>query len=93
MALPGVKGLFSNIPEKGLVEWGLIREGGLFTKSNDLDTNDSFSIPLLCILRIQHTMIRVKCLHSAQFYPKPHRNEDASLFSNINGKSLVISGI
>ena len=35
----------------------------------------------------------VKCINLAQFYPKPHHNEDASLFSKIKGKSEVISGI
>ena len=46
---------------------GLITEGGLLTKSNDIDTNDSFSVVLLHILRIQHTILQVKCINSAQF--------------------------
>ena len=39
-----------------MIERGLIREGGLLRKSNDMDTNDSFSLLLLHILQIQHTI-------------------------------------
>ena len=45
---------------KGLIseskEGGLIRKGDFFTKSNDMDMNDTFSVRLLHILWIQHTI-------------------------------------
>ena len=44
--------LISDAPE------GLIREGGSFTKSNEMDTNNSSSVLSLHILQIQHTVLR-----------------------------------
>ena len=85
--------IISDTPEGGLIERGLIREGGLFTKSNDMDTNDGFSVHLLHILRIQHTILRVKCINSAQVLSQPNQNKDASLFSELNEKSLIISRV
>ena len=55
-----------------------------------MDTNDSSSVLLLYILRIQHTILWFKSINSAQFCPKPYQNEYASLFIEVNGKSLVI---
>ena len=42
--------------------------GGLFTKLNGHDINDSFSVRLLCIFRNQHTILRVKYPNLALFY-------------------------
>ena len=68
---------------EGLIERGPTTEGGSFTKSDDKDiySYDSFSVPLLHILQIQHTTGRVKNINSTQFYPKPGQNEHAGLFS------------
>ena len=51
----------------GLKERGLIREGGLFTKSNDKDIFDSFSVLLSHILRNQHTILRLNYINLTQF--------------------------
>ena len=56
----------SGTPEGGLKERGLIREGGLFTKSNDNDLYDSFLVVLSNILQIQYAILRVKCMNSMQ---------------------------
>ena len=61
-------GLFNFGPSRG----GLIREGGLFTKSSDKDIFGSFSVLLSHILRNQHTILRLLIQHS--FYPKPYLN-------------------
>ena len=47
--------LTSDLPEGGLIERGLIREEGLFTKSNDKDIFGSFSVLYLifCGINIQ----------------------------------------
>ena len=56
------------LPEVGLTEKGLIREeGGLFTKSSDKDTFDSFSLLLSHILQSQHTILWLKYINSTQF--------------------------
>ena len=48
-------GLFNFGPSRGgLIKRGLIREGGLFTKSSDKDIFGSFSVLLCHILRNQH---------------------------------------
>ena len=62
----------SHITVGGLINFGHSRggpnrEGGLFTKLNDLDTNGSFSVLLLHILQIQHTILGVKSINSTQF--------------------------
>ena len=65
--------LISNLAEGGLIERGLIREGGLFslfTKSSDKDIFGSFSVPLSHILRNQHTILRLKYINSTQFLSK-----------------------
>ena len=49
------------------MERGLIREGGLFTKSSDKDIFGSFSVLLSHILRNQHTILRLKYINSTQF--------------------------
>ena len=59
--------LISNLPEGGLIERGLIREGGLFIKSSDKDIFGSFSVLLSHILRNQHTILRLKYINSTQF--------------------------
>ena len=51
--------LIMDAPEGGLIERGLIRERGLFTKSDDKDIFDSFSGVAPHILRNQHTILRV----------------------------------
>ena len=45
----------------------VIREGDLFKKLDDKDINDSFISLLSHISRIQHTILRVKYTHLAQF--------------------------
>ena len=59
--------LISDLPEGGLIERGLIREGGLFTKSSDKDIFGSYSVLSSHILRNQHTIIRLKYINSTQF--------------------------
>ena len=39
-------------------------------KSNGKDAQDSFLVPLRYILRMQHTILRVKYIISTQFYPE-----------------------
>ena len=53
--------------EGGLIERGLIREGGLFTKSSDKDIFGSFSVLLSHVLWNQHTNLRLKYINSTQF--------------------------
>ena len=48
--------LISDLLAGGLIERGLIREGGLFTKSSGKDIFGGFSVLLPHILRIQHTV-------------------------------------
>ena len=48
--------LISDAPDGDLIERGLIIEEGLCTESNEMDMNKSFSVLLLHILRIQHTI-------------------------------------
>ena len=60
--------LILNLPEEGLNrEGGLLERGGLFTKSSEKDIFGSFSVPLFPILRIQHTIFRLKYTDSTQF--------------------------
>ena len=47
---------------------GLIREGGLFTKSNDKDISGSFSVVLSLILRNRHIIPRLKYIYSTQSF-------------------------
>ena len=59
-------------PLGGLFNFGsskgeLIREGGLFTKSSDWDTFDSFPVLLPHILRNQLMILRLKYINSTQF--------------------------
>ena len=56
-------GLFNFGPSRG----GLIREGGLFTKSSDKDIFGSFSVLLSHSLRNQGTILRLKYVNSTQF--------------------------
>ena len=50
-----------------LPEGGLLERGGLFTKSSEKDIFGSFSVLLFHILRIQHTIFRLKYTNSTQF--------------------------
>ena len=60
--------LISDRPEGGgLIERGLIREGGLFTKFSHKDIFGSFSVLSSHILHIQHTIFLPKCINSTQF--------------------------
>ena len=60
--------LISDLPEGGLNrEGGLLERGGLFTKSSEKDIFGSFSVLLFHILRIQHTILRLKNTNSTQF--------------------------
>ena len=52
------------------MERGVIREGGLFKKLDDSDIYDSFISLLPNILRIQHTILRIKYIQLT--YPKPY---------------------
>ena len=62
-------GLFNFGPSRGGLnrEGGLLEKGGLFTKSSEKDVFGSFSVPLFHILRIQHTIFRLKYTNSTQF--------------------------
>ena len=62
-------GLFNFGPSRGGLnrEGGLLESGGLFTKSSETDIFGSFSVPLFHILRIQHTIFRLKYTDSTQF--------------------------
>ena len=59
--------LILDAPEGGLIDRGLIREGGLFTKSSDKDIFGSFSVLIPHVLRTQHTILLVKYINSTQF--------------------------
>ena len=60
--------LILDLPEGGLNrEGGLLERGGLFTKSSEKDIFGSFSVLLFHILRIQHTIFRLKYTNSTQF--------------------------
>ena len=61
--------LILDLPEGGLdrEECSLQGGGGLFTKSSEKDIFGSFSVPLFHILRIQHTIFRLKYTNSTQF--------------------------
>ena len=43
--------------ERGLIRKGLNRKGGLFTKSNEREIYDRFSVLIPHILHIQHTIL------------------------------------
>ena len=58
--------LILDLPDRGLIERGLIREGGLFKKLSDMDIFGSFSVLLLHILQNQHTILRLKYINSTQ---------------------------
>ena len=65
---PGGAYLISDLPEGGLIERGLIREGGeLIHKSSDKDIFGSFSVHLSHVLRNQGTILRLKYVNSTQF--------------------------
>ena len=57
-ALLSAQGAYSTLdtPEGGLLERGLIREGGLFKKLDEKDLHDSIISFLLHILQIPHTI-------------------------------------
>ena len=61
--------LILDLPEGGglIREGGLLERGGLFTKSSEKDIFGSFSVLLFHILRIQHTIFRLKYTNSTQF--------------------------
>ena len=61
--------LILDLPEGGGLnrEGGLLERGGLFTKSSEKDIFGSFSVLLFHILRIQHTIFRLKYTNSTQF--------------------------
>ena len=59
--------LILDLAEGGLIERGLIREGGLFTKSSDKDIFGSFSVRLSHILRNQQRIFLLKYINSTQF--------------------------
>ena len=60
-------GLFDFRPSGGgLIERGLVREGGSFTKSSDKDIFGNFSTLLSHILQNQHTISRLKYINSTQ---------------------------
>ena len=63
------RGLCNFGPSRGGLnrEGGLLERGGLFTKSSEKDIFGSFSVPLFHILRIQHTIFRLKYTNSTQF--------------------------
>ena len=46
---------------------------------------------LFHIKRIQRTILRVKCIDSAQFYSKPRQSKERTLISKTNGRSMAIS--
>ena len=59
--------LISDLAEgRGLIERGLIREGGFFTISNDKDIFGSFSVLLSHILQNQHTIFLLTYTNSTQ---------------------------
>ena len=62
-----MKGLISDLLERGLVERGLIRRGSFSTKSSDKDMFGSFSVLLSYTVRNQHTILRLKYINSTQF--------------------------
>ena len=82
--------LISGTPEEDYKRRGLIREGCLFAKSSGKDIYGCYSILLCHILKIQHTILRVKCTHSL--------SETLSKFTckfveQIYGNSVMIYGI
>ena len=89
-------GLFNFENSRGrLKERGPIREGSLFTKSDEKDIYDIFLVLLPHTLWIQHTILRVKYTKSTQFYPKPYQTCQLILLDtwNIFGNLLhFISG-
>ena len=60
-------------PEGGLLRGRHIREGGLFKKLDEKDIYDSFISLLPHVMRIQHTILRVKYTDVTQSYSKPHQ--------------------
>ena len=61
-------GCFNFGPSRGgLIERGLIREGGPFTKLCDNDIFRSFSVLLSHILQNQHTILWLQYINSIQF--------------------------
>ena len=61
-------GLFNVGPSRGgLLERGLIREGGLFTKSSNKDIFGSFSVLSSHIFRNQGTILGLEYVNSTQF--------------------------
>ena len=61
--------LVSDLPEGGLIDRGLIRNGGLFTKSSDSDIFGSFSVLLSHILRNQDAILRLNVNSTQSLFP------------------------
>ena len=80
-------GLFNFGPSRG----GLIREGGLFTKSGDKDIFGSFSVLLSHILWNQHTILRLKYTNSTQFLSQTISKLTCKVVSLSKWKYLVNS--
>ena len=59
--------MISDLPEGGLIERELIREGALFTKSSDMDIFGSFSVLLSHILQNQQTILQLQYINSRHF--------------------------
>ena len=73
--------LISGSEVGGLTERGCYEGGGWSTKLDDKEKYDSFPVLLTHILRIQHTILRVKNINSTQFHPIPYQIEHANFFS------------
>ena len=81
--------LISDLAEGGLIERGLIREGGLFTKSSDKDILGSFSVRLSHILRNQQRIFLLKYINSTQFLSQTISKVTCKVVSQSKWKYLV----